>query len=167
MSQHPDPYAGGQPGVSPREERTMGMLGHAIPLVAMVVSAGVLGFVASLVLYFLYRDKGPFVRANVANSLNIQIATGIVLTNPDAAGVPKELDRRYPYDVAASRRLLAEAGYPEGRDAASGKQVGRFQHTGEVLSVAFSPDGKLLAAGGADGTAKVWDAADFLPNRDR
>ena len=79
MSQHPDPYAGGQPSVSPREERTMGMLGHAIPLVAMVVSAGVLGFVASLVLYFLYRDKGPFVRANVANSLNIQIATGIVL----------------------------------------------------------------------------------------
>ncbi len=42
------------------------------------------------------------------------ISTGIVLTNPDAAGVPKELDRRYPYDVAASRRLLAEAGYPDG-----------------------------------------------------
>jgi len=79
MSQTPDPYAV-QPGaVSPAEERTMGTLAHAIPLVAMVVSAGVLGFVASLVLYFLYRDKGPFVRANVANSLNIQITTGIVL----------------------------------------------------------------------------------------
>jgi WD40 repeat protein/tRNA A-37 threonylcarbamoyl transferase component Bud32 len=30
-------------------------------------------------------------------------------------------------------------------------------HTGEVLSAAFSPDGKLLATGSADGSAKVWD----------
>ena len=73
-----NPYA--QPGsVSPSEERTMGMLAHAIPLVAMVVSAGVLGFVASLVLYFVYKDRGPFASENAANSLNVQITTGIVL----------------------------------------------------------------------------------------
>ena len=66
-------------GVSPSEERTMGMLAHAIPLVAMVVSAGTLGFVASLVLYLIYKDRGPFVRENAANSLNVQITTGIVL----------------------------------------------------------------------------------------
>jgi uncharacterized protein len=73
-----DPYA--RPGaISPSEERTMGMLSHAIPLVAMVVSAGTLGFVASLILYLIYKDKGPFVRENAANSLNIQITTGIVL----------------------------------------------------------------------------------------
>jgi uncharacterized Tic20 family protein len=79
MTQSPDPYAA-QPGpVSPSEERSMGMLAHAIPLVAMVVSAGTLGFVASLVLYLIYKDRGPFVRENAANSLNIQITTGIVL----------------------------------------------------------------------------------------
>ena len=73
-----DPYA--RPGaLSPSEERTMGMLAHAIPLVAMVVSAGTLGFVASLVLYFIYKDRGPFVRENAVNSLNLQITTGIVL----------------------------------------------------------------------------------------
>jgi uncharacterized protein len=73
-----NPYA--RPGaMTPSEERTMGMLSHAIPLVAMVVSAGTLGFVASLVLYLIYKDKGPFVRENAANSLNIQITTGIVL----------------------------------------------------------------------------------------
>jgi uncharacterized Tic20 family protein len=73
-----NPYA--QPdSVSPSEERTMGMLAHAIPLVAMVVSAGVLGFVASLVLYLIYKDRGPFARENAANSLNVQITTGIVL----------------------------------------------------------------------------------------
>jgi WD40 repeat protein len=32
-------------------------------------------------------------------------------------------------------------------------------HTGEVLSVAFAPDGKTLASGSADNTVKVWDAA--------
>jgi uncharacterized Tic20 family protein len=73
-----NPYA--RPGaMSPSEERTMGMLAHAIPLVAMVVSAGTLGFVASLVLYFIYKDRGPFVRENAVNSLNLQITTGIVL----------------------------------------------------------------------------------------
>jgi uncharacterized protein len=79
MSQMPDPYAV-QPGtVSPSEERTMGTLAHAIPLIATVVSAGFLGFVASLVLFVIYKDRGPFARENAANSLNIQITTGIIL----------------------------------------------------------------------------------------
>ena len=73
------PYGERPATVSPSEERTMGTLAHAIPLVAMVVSAGLLGFVASLVLYLIYKDRGPFARENAANSLNIQITTGIVL----------------------------------------------------------------------------------------
>ena len=75
----PDPYAAPPGAVSPSEERTMGTLAHAIPLIAMVVSAGFLGFVASLVLYLIYKDRGPFARENAANSLNIQITTGIIL----------------------------------------------------------------------------------------
>ncbi len=43
----------------------------------MVISAGTLGFVGSLVIYLVYKDRGPFVRAHAANSLNIQITTAI------------------------------------------------------------------------------------------
>ena len=68
-----------RPQISPSEERNMGALSHGIALVAMIVSAGTLGFVASLVLYLVYKDKGPFVRAHSANSLNVQIITAIVL----------------------------------------------------------------------------------------
>lgn len=67
------------PPMSPGEERTVGVLAHVVPLVAMVVSAGLLGFVASLVIYFVYRGRGPFARENAANSLNVQIITRIML----------------------------------------------------------------------------------------
>lgn len=78
MSQ-PDSYAQPQSPISPSQERTMGAIAHGVPLVAMVLSAGLLGFVGSLVIYLIYKDRGPFVRAHAANSLNVQIVTGIVL----------------------------------------------------------------------------------------
>jgi hypothetical protein len=44
-------------------------------------------------------------------------------------------------------------------DAHSGKLVGKLQHTGEVLSLATSAKGALIAAGGADGVVRIWDIA--------
>jgi len=78
MSQ-PNPYAQPQSPISASQERTLGAVAHGVPLIAMVLSAGLLGFVGSLVIYLMYRDRGPFVRAHAANSLNVQIVTGIVL----------------------------------------------------------------------------------------
>ncbi len=78
MSQ-PNPYAQSQSPISASQERTLGAVAHGVPLIAMVLSAGLLGFVGSLVIYLIYKDRGPFVRAHAANSLNVQIITGIVL----------------------------------------------------------------------------------------
>ena len=55
------------------------MLAHLAPAIALPLSAGTLGFVASLVVYLMYKDRGDFVRQHAANSLNVQIITGIVL----------------------------------------------------------------------------------------
>ena len=41
-------------------------------------------------------------------------------------------------------------------DLATGKQTAEHQHTGEVLSVTYSADGKFIAAGGGDKTVKLW-----------
>jgi peptide/nickel transport system substrate-binding protein len=40
--------------------------------------------------------------------------TGIPLPSPKGAGVPDSMEKRYPYDPAAARKLLADAGYPNG-----------------------------------------------------
>lgn len=73
----PPQYAA-QP-LSPTEERNLGMVAHLVPAVLLPLSAGTLGFVGSLVIYLMYRDRGPFVRAHAANSLNVQIITAILL----------------------------------------------------------------------------------------
>ncbi|HMM96895.1 DUF4870 domain-containing protein [Phycicoccus sp.] len=75
--QQPYPAPAAPTPISPQEEKQWAMLSHVIGAVAMVVTSGVLGFVGSLIIYLLYKDRGPFVRAHSANSLNIQITTAI------------------------------------------------------------------------------------------
>jgi uncharacterized protein len=69
-------YGGYRPtptAMSPEDERTWGALSHAGAVVAMIVSAGFLGFLASIAIYVIHKDRGPFVRAHAANSINLQI----------------------------------------------------------------------------------------------
>ena len=79
MSEPAYSYRPDQTPISPAAERNLGAISHVVPAVAMVLSAGTLGFIGSLVIYLLYKDRGPFVRQHAANSLNVQIMTGIIL----------------------------------------------------------------------------------------
>lgn len=76
---HDTSYAAPIKPMSAGEERTLGAAMHWVPLIATVLSAGTLGFLGSLVMYLVFKDRGEFVRAQGANSLNVQIATGIGL----------------------------------------------------------------------------------------
>lgn len=70
------PAYGGAPAtrpMSPEDERTWGAISHGGAVAAMVCSAGFLGFLASIAVYVMHKDRGPFVRAHAANSLNVQI----------------------------------------------------------------------------------------------
>jgi hypothetical protein len=49
-------------------------------------------------------------------------------------------------------------------DLATGQERGSFQgHLGDVAGLAFSPDGKTLATGGADTTVLLWDLTKAAP----
>ena len=80
-------------------------------------------------LYSNVKGKNPFkdirVRKAFLQAINIDaihravmrglsVPTAINLPNPEKAGIPKSLDKRLPYDVAAAKKLMAEAGYPNG-----------------------------------------------------
>lgn len=79
-NQQPQPAYGALPAtMSPEQERTWGAISHAGAVVAMVCSAGFLGFLASIAVYVVHKDRGPFVRAHAANSINVQISMFIWL----------------------------------------------------------------------------------------
>ena len=72
-------YAGSARPMSQQDEKTWATLTHAISGIAMVASAGTLGFIASLVIYLVCKDRGPFVRAHAANAVNVQLTALIGL----------------------------------------------------------------------------------------
>ena len=66
------------------------------------------------------RVRKAFYQAIDVNAINktvmrgASVPTAINLPNPTLAGIPKEMDKRHPFDIAASKKLLADAGYPNG-----------------------------------------------------
>jgi len=80
-------------------------------------------------LYSTVKGKNPFKDRRVRLALwqaidtqalktqvmrGLSVPTAIPLPNPTGAGLPASMEKRPPYDVAAAKKLLAEAGYPSG-----------------------------------------------------
>jgi peptide/nickel transport system substrate-binding protein len=85
------------------------------------------------------RVREAFYRAIDAEAINrvvmrgLAVPAALITPNPEAAGIPKELNRRLPPDPAAAKRLLAQAGYPNGFSVALD-----CQNVREPLCVAIS-----------------------------
>jgi peptide/nickel transport system substrate-binding protein len=80
-------------------------------------------------LYADVKDRNPFKDIRVRKALyqavdveairtqvmrGLSQPTGLTVPDPQGAGLAPELDKRFPYDSAAAKKLLAEAGYPAG-----------------------------------------------------
>jgi WD40 repeat protein len=110
--------------------------------------------------------------------------TGVVAGNMKVAGPGLYLDELHVWDGAGREQFRLSAGVggalngvrvaPDGRTAAvataagivclwdldSGRETGRLAgHTRSVTCLAFSPGGDLLATGGSDYVARVWQTA--------
>ncbi len=80
-------------------------------------------------LYSNVKGKNPFKDKRVRQALyqaadvealkktvmrGLSVPTAILLSAPKAAGMPEGMDKRYPLDLLAAKKLLTEAGYPNG-----------------------------------------------------
>ncbi len=75
------PYAAGPGQLSPTEERNWSIGAHLSPFLASFVG---LPFLGPLVIYLVFRDRGPFIRHHAAQALNFQIivAIGLLISIP-------------------------------------------------------------------------------------
>jgi len=69
---YPPPGYGPRP-LNPSDERTWAIIAHIGPLVVATLTAGVLGFLAPLVIWLVLRDRSAYVADQAKEALNFQI----------------------------------------------------------------------------------------------
>lgn len=68
--QLPAQSPGDRPG---GDDRTIAVLAHLSPIIALIISAGWLSFVGPLLAWIIWRDRGQLVRTAAATSFNFNI----------------------------------------------------------------------------------------------
>lgn len=71
-------YPGPQRPLAPGEDRTWSILSHLAGVVGALISVGWLGFVGPLVIYLVFKDRSPRVRAASAGAFNFALTLWIV-----------------------------------------------------------------------------------------
>ncbi len=125
-------------------------------------------------LYSNVKGKNPFKDKRVreamyrlidVNAINkavmrgLSVPTAINLANPTRAGIPAAMDKRYPYDVAAAKKLLAEAGYPNGFEVTIDCPNNRYIND-EKICVAVAG---MVARGGIKMKVNAMPRAQYFP----
>ena len=59
------------------DDKTLAVLAHLSPIIAMVLSAGWLGILGPLIVWLVFRDRGGLVRNAAATSFNFNITIWI------------------------------------------------------------------------------------------
>jgi len=62
-----------QPAPVSGDDKTLAVLAHLSPIIALVLSAGWLSFLGPLIVWFIWRDRGGLVRNAAATSFNFNI----------------------------------------------------------------------------------------------
>lgn len=77
--QPPAPYGSADRpvGALTSEDRNLGTIAHITPLILMLVSGGLAGFIGSLVVYLYAKDRGAGARQYAATALNVQITVAV------------------------------------------------------------------------------------------
>lgn len=73
-----DSTIGHSPSMTNGEERSVAALAHLSAIIAMIISVGWLSFVGPLVVWFVYKDRSPFVRAAAAGAFNFNIWVWVI-----------------------------------------------------------------------------------------
>jgi len=104
--------------------------------------------------YAILAGRSAAAERNTA--LSQVVATKAALLRPTRPALAAQLSlAAYRLAATAEARagLLAAVPFPNGRRLAG--------HTGNVNSVRFSPDGRMIVTAAHDGTARLWNAADL------
>lgn len=68
-----------QPAPATGDQKTLAVLAHLSPIIALVLSAGWLSFLGPLIVWLIWRDRGGLVRNAAATSFNFNITIWIAM----------------------------------------------------------------------------------------
>jgi len=68
-----------QPTPASADDRTIAVLAHLSPIIALVLSAGWLSFLGPLIAWLIWRDRGGLVRTAAATSFNFNITIWLAM----------------------------------------------------------------------------------------